>query len=921
MRPLKLVMSAFGPYAGRQELELDRLGERGIYLITGDTGTGKTTIFDGITFALYGAPSGSVRDSSMLRCKYADPAAPTYAELTFAYGGREYTVSRGPEYQRPKSRGSGVTLQNAWAELKLPDGRVETGVAEVNRRIEEILGVGREQFSQIAMIAQGDFLKLLLADTRERQSIFRQIFGTDIYRRFQDEIRAELTQLERDMAAGRANLAQSMDGILTDPASELTAPLEQARSARQTGDVLRLLTDLTGEDSERTERMMAEINEIQDRITQLAGAVARGEEQARTRRELEAAREELAGRKTELAALSGELAMEKARLPQGEALEREAARLEERLRDYDRLEEETALLADMELRRSRERRAAEEDGRALERLTGEIRRLKEELAQLEKAGENAAAILREKEAAEARYGELGRLARELEALRSLRRELEAARESYIEGADEADSLRELAAEKRRAFNSEQAGIMAEELKEGSPCPVCGSAVHPRKARKSAAAPTQAQVEEAENSAAQAQAAANRLSAQAAALGGRAEATAQAVSQRMASLLGQGASEEEAEKRLPLLMTGEAQGIAGLEEKLLGERERERRKAELTASLPKKEEELTALTDNAAKRREALSSLQALTEEKKKRLEELRSGLEFPDREGAKARKDRLEAEALAIKNGVERAERAYAAADRAAEALGARIGQLESLLSEAEPTDLSALEALRQELTGQRNSFSQERENVVHRLAVNRAALTAISAGAGAVMELEERYTWLKPLTDTVNGSLAGREKIMLETYVQTAYFDRIVSRANVHLMRMSAGRYDLARRETPQSRRGQSGLELDVVDHYNASVRSVRTLSGGESFIASLALALGLSEEIQAGAGGIKLDTMFVDEGFGSLDEETLAQAMKALRSLTGDSRLVGIISHVSELKQEIGRQILVTRDRSGSSRAEIIV
>ena len=186
MRPIKLIMSAFGPYAGRQEIDLGKLGDRGLYLITGDTGAGKTTIFDAITYALYGEPSGQNRDASMLRSKYAEGETPTEVELTFLHAGKEYTVRRNPEYIRKKSRGTGETKQLAGAELKLPDGRVETKTTAVTNKIKEILGVDKEQFCQIAMIAQGDFLKLLLADTRDRQAHFREIFRTQIYETFQE---------------------------------------------------------------------------------------------------------------------------------------------------------------------------------------------------------------------------------------------------------------------------------------------------------------------------------------------------------------------------------------------------------------------------------------------------------------------------------------------------------------------------------------------------------------------------------------------------------------------------------------------------------------------------------------------------------------------------------------------------------------
>jgi DNA repair protein SbcC/Rad50 len=207
------------------------------------------------------------------------------------------------------------------------------------------------------------------------------------------------------------------------------------------------------------------------------------------------------------------------------------------------------------------------------------------------------------------------------------------------------------------------------------------------------------------------------------------------------------------------------------------------------------------------------------------------------------------------------------------------------------------------------------------RIETNTQALTNIRAKSDSLSELEKRYTWMKSLSNTANGNISGKEKIMLETYIQMTYFERIIDRANTRLMTMSGGQYELKRRREAENNRSQSGLDLDVIDHYNGTERSVKTLSGGESFKASLSLALGLSDEIQASAGGVKLDTMFVDEGFGSLDEESLDQAMRALSGLADGNRLVGIISHVGELKNRIDKQIIVTKDKSGGSRATIVV
>ena len=231
MRPIKLTMSAFGPYAGKTVLELDKLGASGLYLITGDTGAGKTTIFDAIAFALYGQPSGDNRETGMFRSQYADAATPTFAELVFAYRGETYTVRRNPEYDRLKTRGEGTTTEKADAELVYPDGRVITKVKEVDRAIAEIMGIDRNQFSQIAMIAQGDFLKLLLASTDERKKIFQKLFNTQSFSRLQKSLKTAADELGGACKAAEDSIRQYVGGLSAAEKARLRARWSRLKQA------------------------------------------------------------------------------------------------------------------------------------------------------------------------------------------------------------------------------------------------------------------------------------------------------------------------------------------------------------------------------------------------------------------------------------------------------------------------------------------------------------------------------------------------------------------------------------------------------------------------------------------------------------------------------------------------------------------
>ena len=288
MRPIKLVMSAFGPYAGKTVLDMNLLGERGLYLITGDTGAGKTTIFDAIVFALYGEASGEYREASMFRSKYAAPETPTEVELTFVYGDEQYCVKRNPEYDRPKTKGEGVTTEKAGAILTYPDGRVITRLRDVNREIEEIIGLDRHQFTRIAMIAQGDFLKLLLAGTDERKKIFQKIFHTQPYYLLQERLKSESGKLGREYEALDASVRQYADGIVCSPDSALASRVEEAKEGRlPIHDTLSLLQQLIELDRAEELTVSQKEKELAQQLETLAALLTRAETWIRARTSLE----------------------------------------------------------------------------------------------------------------------------------------------------------------------------------------------------------------------------------------------------------------------------------------------------------------------------------------------------------------------------------------------------------------------------------------------------------------------------------------------------------------------------------------------------------------------------------------------------------------------------------------------------------
>lgn len=1450
MRPLKLVISAFGPYAGRTELQLEKLGQSGLYLITGDTGAGKTTIFDAITYALYGEASGeNGRESDMFRSKYAEPGTPTEVELTFSHGGKEYRIRRNPRYVRPARRGGGMKEELPGAELYCPDRPPLTKIREVDAAVAELLGLDRNQFSRIVMLAQGDFRKLLLADTKERQEIFRKVFRTQYYQTFQKRLRDRAAQAAGECADARKSVRQYVQAIVCD---ETNPYFSQAQKAREgtlpIRDTMELLEKLGEQDAGEEDRLQEKQRHLEEELAEVNARIGRAEEQEKARESLEQLRQEEQENLERLKEQEEALRREEEKKDRQEEIKREAALLERELPEYEKRDGLRKEIGELSGRlESGKRKAAEEEERA-EELRKELTSRKKEQLELSGAGEQKERLLREKERAEScrevcekleaarrqeretavrleealqafrrEEGQKGRqeelrkqialleqelpdydklaglekedgelqlrletirserdrkkqeteeireeleerrreqaglthageqrerllhqreraeqLKKDCEGLEELRKlqqeeagELEQARQDFTEQQEKAArreeigillarleqeqprydlleqreaelqsletelqknreeekrklreqeelqaeleelkmsrtalagagerrenllrqkaeeeererSLKTLAEEARnyemirkerskyqdlyrkakeraeaseevysrlnRAFLDGQAGILARDLKEGDPCPVCGAIHHLRLAEIPAEVPGEEELEQARREWEEASGKAREASIEAGKISGKASEQEERLRKQTEELLGHPEREEilsraenqaiqagirleelaeqiqreeeqirrreELDRRLPEKeaqakelepqLTDLKKQIAGAEARRqtlaeetgrlagelfcrereeaekkrkelereqenlkqryeeawdiyekLAEREKDRsgrirlfeeklagtgaeyvektaellpvlteeiegqkrqqeeeerrilRKQELDKQIPEKEqkaeelrkewEELQKKADEAegkrsylsgqteglkkklnyGKREEAEKILEGYREEREAleeayqkaekaydickresaerkvrlesllaqledpryaeetpekiagltesiaRLEEqirteqrnrerreelnqkvpeleeslsglekalgesrkeilssetrrqalesqektLRESLRFEEKELALAAREKLQAELEQLGKAYRDAQEAYRTYVEKKNQLDGRIQSLRDQLEQGENIRKAEELEKQEELSRKKAQIREEEHTVRLRRETNGRLLESIRKSARELTGLEERLGWLANLSDTMNGDLRSKDKIMLETYVQMAYLDRIVRRANLRLMIMSDGQYEFRRLIGVSNLRSQGGLDLNVVDHYNGTERSVKTLSGGESFIASLSLALGLSEEIQSTAGGIRMDTMFVDEGFGSLDENALQQAYEALISQTDGNRLIGIISHVSELKEKIDKKILVTKRRTGGSQAEILV
>lgn len=921
MRPLKLKISAFGPYAGVTELDLEKLGTNGIYLITGDTGAGKTTIFDAITYALFGSPSGDNRDASMLRSKYAEADTPTEVELVFVNNGSEYKIVRNPEYDRPAKKGDGFAKQKASATLYLPDGNIVDRPKEVNAAIRDIIGVDRDQFAQISMIAQGDFLKLLLAETKVRQEIFREIFKTVNYQALQDRLKSESGALSKQFENAKLSVNQYINGIICDEDDVLSLEVKKAKDGRMMiSDVTKLLSTLIEKDTEESEAVQNEIRITEQTLENINALLTKAENYIKAEAELEAAIKVQAETTPLIDEFKERAATIKNQTPEIENKQKQVTEIEAQYGEYDLLREKknTALALNSSL--DKNKKSVENIKEKILFSSEKITAMKKELSGLADSGTKKEKLLNLKEQTENKIQKADELKKQLTAFEKLKKDLTAAQNNYLEAEKKSAEETEKYSRLNKAFLDCQAGILAETLADGVPCPVCGSITHPVKATKPVEAPTEGELKKAKQNADKAYEHTSEASRRAAEISGKIKAEDINISKLCKELLGDD-DIEEASVKLEDFIDTLSEEFKKLNSEIRSESEKLQIKESLEMLIPEKEKELEEIKISLAETEKKISADEAKLKETEKQIKESAERLRFGSKSEAEASVSGLKSEIEAHKKSLEKAENDYRTVENELTELKGKIEQLKKSLEDREEIDTDKLAEEKENLIQQKASLSANQKEIAIRIATNTTTKTNISAKETELTLIEEKWTWVKALSNTANGNISGKEKIALETYIQATFFERIIQRANTRLMVMSGGQYELKRRKVATDFRGQSGLELDVKDYYNGSVRDVKTLSGGESFKASLSLALGLSDEIQSMAGGIKLDTMFVDEGFGSLDGESLQQAMRALASLSEGNKLVGIISHVAELKEKIDKQIIVTKEKTGGSKVEIVV
>ena len=924
MKPLKLTMSAFGSYAGKNVIDFTGQ-QQGIFLITGDTGAGKTTIFDAITYALYNQTSGGERNGNMMRSQYAQPETETYVELEFLYRGQTYRVRRNPDYKITKTLKNGKIREQKVphsVELTLPDGTVFPEKKNAtDAKIIEILGLTADQFSQIVMIAQGDFLKLLYTKSDERKMIFSKLFRTDIYWKIQENLRRKSMEMDERIQENDRAFEQEKSRIILLPESE-ELPLDELveRLRERLKDALKE-QNLRRANVEELNKKITKYEEINKLFVSL-------EKIRQTGKELEARQVESKERRQQIEnALKADkvLVAEQQNLRQQQAVEQSVqaiAKMEETLtNNQEMFETLKTQLQEVEAEQKREAADIQKKMLALEQSFPSYEALqnaRSEEQQAKKVWEDLGKISEEsfhkKKAGIAALKEQQK--RQEQVVEQTKKNWEQTSLSASESAKHYEHMYE-------AFLKEQAGILAENLSAGCPCPVCGSTVHPDPAKLSDHAVTELEVEQAKKTRAAAEEKRDLAYAAFEAEKTEKQKLAQAVEKEeadfvLAQTIAKQQRKEAEQNYVSLQKTAEQ-----IREKLVYPSLAEAKKqyAAMQKALEAAEQEIERKRQKVSELAEAMNTLKGqklAEEENQKTAKKLAAKTE---KEYAKLlEKSGFVSEEtyhLAIlpersRSKLEREEKEYES-----QCLRQQSEQklLEKQVSGKTYTDTTELnERLKVEKQALKEAEKTYME--LHTAYENdRAVLQncAVYLEKGKKMESEDQV--IKSLSKTANGRLSGSAKIDFETYIQRQYFKQIIHEANKRLLTMSNHQFILKLKEEANTgRKTNEGLDLSVYSLVTDSERDVKTLSGGESFLAALAMALGLSDIVERSAGAIHPDMMFIDEGFGSLDAQSRQQAIEVLAELAGDSRMVGIISHVTELKEQIDRKLVVSRTDKGS-------
>lgn len=1045
MRPIKLTMSAFGPYGGLEIIDFDQFREHNIFVVTGKTGSGKTTIFDGICYALYGKASGGDRDGESLRSHFNKGDRLTYVELEFEIRGQKYFIRRVPRQMRPKKSGEGLTEQNPEAEFKGPDGKFVSGVERVNDAIISLLGLNYNQFCQIIMIPQGEFRELLLAESKDREAIFRKIFGTYQFQAIQDildkkakELKTVLNDLEQRQkiyiksidCGGVENLSSlvnaeniNVNGVREELESFIIKDESQEKVlegdiAKLDGELDKLNRDLTfgmeinnrfKEEEEAKKHKISLEEKIEtykeEELKLQKGRKAlnikatednckkRWQAMKQNQEEVIKAQKALETAKAGLVTAQENISSEEAKEPKRQELTESLAILKkdrDKVIEYDRKKSE---LKDKENILKQKEEQKNQCAITIEKLNKNIDKWLTELEKSQKAAIEYANCSVEIGKRQEKYSKLDKLEKEFWDLREITTKYHKEKNRFEQIEVLYKKAKLTYEEMEELFLKGQAGLLAKGLKEGAPCPVCGALNHPRPAHIIQGTPTEEELKQAKEDFSSKDKEHKESLNMLTELSTKEKAQKASIEKLRDELCHSledmpGLDDKGIENYLKKIMKtertqiellkskiGELEELKNLETELKEaiDKAKERLKQEedsyekikqehielcaringlkeliekMTKELPEgvetvyalenlisnKEKEYGIMEESLKKAREAFRNAEIFHAMSQTALSEKNKALDLTKKEYEEAL-DKLDEDIL--KAGFEGREdyKLSRMEESAIEALERGIKSFNEELKSAqdrhekaakEISGLKIVDIL--ELKNKVNEKKQAKEilegqkmRLFARLEKNRDIRQNLDKVKTMINKQEEVYGKISHLANMAKGS--NSEKLSFERYVLAAYFDDIIEAANMRLKPMTDGRFELSRIQEKQKGSAQQGLDLEVYDYYTGLPRHVKVISGGESFKASLSLALGLSDVVSANAGGISIDTMFIDEGFGTLDSESLEKSIQCLLELQQSGKLVGVISHVEELKERIRARIEISSGITGSSAKVIVV
>lgn len=987
MRPIRLKMQAFGPYIDECEINFSEFGDRGLYLVTGNTGAGKTTIFDAVTYALYGEMSGDNRESSMMRSKYASPVDDTFVELEFECRGALYKIRRSPAYTREKKRGGGTTEQAATVTLTLPDGKtLEKGA---NEKIEkEILLLNRKQFCQTVMIAQGEYFKLLFAKSKERESLLRTLFGTEKYKQMQEKLKEQKHTLDTDCKQIRRDILADSAWIKYEDMPDLSELAENHAAAANAKQLIEIVEQLirTGDSRHQAlekeketvaaqhEAAIKSYQHTKESSDRLKAANDTAEKLKQKIEKLQKDAENLKAEKKSLAEKRERIEAEQEQLKDAPALlekrKAETEKAEETLADakalFDQMKKMIETQQDADSKRKKTEEFAKQKA-ALEQkqkeCTAETEILRKCVADLDGEAAKHTDLLNQREKTEKEIRSLDALHTEYLALEADRQKLADAQKALVSADTVYSEKNRIYEELNSRFVKGQAGILGEMLKEGEECPVCGSKHHPNVAVRDSKVPTEAELNAAKIARDQAEAERRKAGSAATERKGSCDTAADKLSKIADELLG---SHTDIAENIAKRRTECRDLLAALDKQieqtkaLVDERKRKQKQAEekhteseqLSNQIKDAEAKCSAANSELNEAKGKYTQMAAvLCEELEKRfgtgvLDGAENRITYLIADAQKALKNAEDA-VTAEKKRIERAgklaeerkklDRTDTENDEKLAALKELIAsdsavrkeketEIRNLLNDPEfdgtPEQLAEKAAAADAVKKRRNEIDGELSSIENRIRDNRKAAESLKKRGAELAKAETRYAMIEELEKTASGNVGGQDRITFETYVLQENFRGMVNHANRLFREMTDDHYTLST-AVQEKRTQKAGLDLELYDHWNDTARDVKTLSGGESFLAALSLALGMAEEVQSSKGGVQLDSMFVDEGFGSLDEESLDLVMNALDELSrgSGSRLIGVISHVEELKNRIDNKLIISKDPIGGSKAEISI